>query len=145
MKHINNINKATKQVNKLLNYIVYEMPKDTELKEIPDTNGYYFIQSNGQVISLYGKKARILKPQNCGSNYLYVRINGKNKKIHRLVSQAFIENTDNKPITHHKDNNKHNNNVNNLQWATAKENSQEFQKHKKQKEEQKNEKILSAV
>lgn len=43
MKHINNINKATKQVNKLLNYIVYEMPKDTELKEIPDTNGYYFI------------------------------------------------------------------------------------------------------
>lgn len=43
MKSINNIDKATQQVNKLLNYIIYEMPKGTELKEIPDTNGYYFI------------------------------------------------------------------------------------------------------
>ena len=133
MTNNNNNTTSTKQVNKLLNYVFYEMPKDTELKEIPDTNGYYFIQSNGQVISLYGKKARILKPQKNGSKYLYVRIKGKNKKIHRLVSQAFIDNIDNKPITHHKDNNKYNNDVSNLQWATAKENSQEFQKYKKQK------------
>lgn len=145
---INNkdITTSTQQTNKLLNYVFCEMPKDTELKEIPNTDGYYFIQSNGDVISLHGKKAKPLKPYNCGNDYLYVKIKGKNKRIHRLVSQAFIDNTDNKPITHHKDNNKQNNNVNNLQWATAKENSQEYQKHKVQKEkEQENEKVLSAV
>lgn len=134
----NNITKSTKQVNKLLEYVFCEMPQDTELKEIPNTNGYYFIQSNGIVISLCGKKARILKPQKSGSNYLYVKICGKNKKIHRLVSQAFIENIENKPITHHKDNNKYNNDVKNLQWATAKENSQEFQKYKRSQKEKEN-------
>lgn len=39
----NNITKSTKQVNKLLEYVFCEMPQDTELKEIPNTNGYYFI------------------------------------------------------------------------------------------------------
>lgn len=43
MTNNNNNTTSTKQVNKLLNYVFYEMPKDTELKEIPDTNGYYFI------------------------------------------------------------------------------------------------------
>ena len=138
MTNNNNNTTSTKQVNKLLNYVFYEMPKDTELKEIPDTNGYYFIQSNGQVISLYGKKARILKPQKNGSKYLYVKICGKNKKIHRLVAQAFIQNTENKPIIHHIDSNKYNNEMSNLTWATAKENSQEFQKYKRSQKEKEN-------
>lgn len=42
---INNkdITTSTQQTNKLLNYVFCEMPKDTELKEIPNTDGYYFI------------------------------------------------------------------------------------------------------
>ena len=102
-------------------------------KEIEDTDGRYFISNKGQVLSLCGSQARILKPFSCGNGYLYVRINGKNKRIHRLVGQAFLNNADNLPVIHHKDNNKKNNNVDNIQWVSYKENCLEYQKYIKKK------------
>ena len=48
----------------------------------------------------------------------------KRYRVHRLVALGFIPNPDNKPTVNHKDGNKHNNHVSNLEWATYKEQMQ---------------------
>ena len=59
-------------------------------------------------------------------------VNGKRKSImtHRLVAEAFCENPNNYNIVHHKDGDKHNDKANNLEWVSAKKNSQEAKKRK---------------
>ena len=64
---------------------------------------------------------KLLKQYYC-NGYMQVKVSGKQIYVHRLVAQAFIPNPDNKPQVNHKDGNKANNNVNNLEWVTNKEN-----------------------
>lgn len=94
------------------------------MKDIKDYEGLYAITSCGKVWSYRTNK--FLKPSEDGSNYLRVNLckNGNRRQysIHRLVAEVYIPNPDNKPQVNHKDENKQNNCINNLEWATAKEN-----------------------
>jgi len=67
-------------------------------------------------------KGRVLKPHDNGTGYLQVNVKvaGKwtKKYVHRLVAQAFISNPDSLPEVNHKDNDRTNNHVNNLEFCT---------------------------
>jgi len=78
-------------------------------------------------------KGRILKQQLNHNGYMQVSIpvDGKSvtKRVHRLVSQTFIKNTDNLPQVNHLDCDRTNNNVSNLEWCTASYNTQYREKY----------------
>lgn len=101
--------------------------EDTEevWKDIVDYDEKYEVSSLGNVRNK--KTGRILKPVVKGG-YLGVGLSNiiekKNFRVHQLVCKAFIPNIQNKPQINHKDKNKANNNVNNLEWVTAKENNE---------------------
>ena len=101
--------------------ILLSSPGDEEWKELSWLNSDYFVSNHGRVLSLTRNQAIILKPFVC-NGYLYVSISGKDWKIHRLVAKAFVPNPEGKPIVHHKDGNKKNNAVSNLEWTTQQEN-----------------------
>ena len=99
------------------------------MKEI---NGFpgYFITEEGQVWSNYSNK--FLHPTSNSRGYLTVTLTGhKTRTIHRLVAEAFIPNPNNLPYVNHKDENKTNNSVTNLEWCTAQYNRNYGQAPKK--------------
>lgn len=109
-------------------------------KPIKGYEGYYEISNKGNVRSLNryilrkGHKkpvfweSKILKPHINLQGYYSVALsdkdhNRKRKRINRLVAEAFIPNPDNLTRVNHKDENKTNNNVENLEWCTTQYNN----------------------
>lgn len=96
-----------------------------DMKDIEGYEGLYAITVDGQVWSY--KSNRFLSLIDAKDGYLKVGLykDGKQRtfQVHRLVGEAYIPNPENKPQINHLDENKRNNHVSNLAWATAKENS----------------------
>ena len=88
--------------------------------------GLYQVSDKGSVKSIGYGKERILKPGRIKTGYLRVNLckNGEKKNwlVHRIVAQAFIPNPDNLPEVNHKDEDKENNSVQNLEWCDGKYN-----------------------
>ena len=94
-----------------------------------DIEGFegYQISNLGRVRSFKRNKVRIMKPVADKRGYLRVFLRKNNSLktlfIHRLVTQAFLPNPNNLPQVNHKDEDKTNNNVSNLEWCDAKYNA----------------------
>lgn len=81
----------------------------------PDSKGPIGVSSLGRVRTKYGE---IVKGYASGGYLAY-----RSRAVHRLVALAFLPNPDSLPVVNHKDGNKHNNAVTNLEWATHSANS----------------------
>lgn len=96
----------------------------------------YRIHKSGLIESCYKYKTSKLcdewRPvvpifdKSCGYFIVTLCSNGKrkNKRVHRLLAEAFLPNPENKELINHIDGNKKNNKLSNLEWATPKENTQ---------------------
>jgi len=133
VKQYNNpaVIKATERIDKLLLFLFANSEADEEWKEIEWADSNYFISSKGRVLSLCNSKPRVLKAFMC-NGYLCVSICGHDRRINRLVANAFISNPEGKPIAHHKNHDKTKNTVANLAWATHSENTTAYFDSKKQ-------------
>lgn len=104
-------------------------------KPVVGFEGLYEVSSLGRVKSLdrYVKaghnsfrlsKGKILKPVKDSKGYYIIQLGRRYKcTLHRLVANAFIPNPNDYPCINHKDENKLNNNIGNLEWCTYKYNN----------------------
>ena len=94
-------------------------------KDVEGYDGKYQVSNIGRVKSLWDrgvKREKILSLQNHDAGYLRIVLSkdgiAKLYLVHRLVAEAFIDNPNNYEFVNHKDEDKKNNSVENLEWCT---------------------------
>lgn len=97
-----------------------------EWRSIVGTKGFIEVSNEGRARSLLTGTPRLLKAQPDKKGYLRLRVTIEREKMsfkmHREIAKAFIPNPNNLPQVNHKDGNKMNNNVGNLEWCTNRQN-----------------------
>lgn len=98
-------------------------------RDIEGYEGLYQVSNMRRVKSLgneFSRKEKILKPRKSKDGYLQLQLHKegecKDYRVHRLVGQAFLENPEELPEINHKDEDKINNCVENLEWCSSKYN-----------------------
>lgn len=96
------------------------------MKPIEGFEGY-FVDEKGKVYSNKSGQLKEMHQQTAKNGYMLIGLSKNNKRhrrclVHRLVAQTFIPNPDNLPEVNHKDKNRANNCVENLEWCTRKDN-----------------------
>ena len=98
---------------------IYQVSNLGRIKSLPKYKCYNYFRINEIIL----KQCKQGKP---GHGYYQVVLHknkiGKGHLVHRLIAEAFIKNTLNKKTVNHKDGNKLNNNLDNLEWMTQSEN-----------------------
>ena len=106
-------------------------------KPIPSTEGLYMASNKGRlkvneciktnvngISTVYSEQ--LIKQTKNTHGYFYIAIDrikrGQKVFSHRLIAEAFIQNTENKPYVNHKDGDRGNNTPENLEWCTTREN-----------------------
>lgn len=92
---------------------------------IPDHDGY-FVSRSGKV---YAAKSKRCMKEQINGGYVTVSVSGRPRILHRIVAKTFIPNEQNLPMVNHKDCNKLNNAVDNLEWCTTLYNTQHASKN----------------
>lgn len=94
------------------------------MKDIPGYEGLYAATEDGKIYSY--KKKDFIDPHSYNNGYKQIQLHKdgkvKNYRWHRLIAMTFIPNPDNLPQVNHKDENKDNNRVENLEWCTQEHN-----------------------
>lgn len=113
--------------------------EEEEWRDIKGFEGLYQVSNLGNVRrmecditynngTVHHYKEGIRKPNKDKDGYLYLNLwkDGKCKvgRIHKLVAETFIPNPNNYPVINHKDENKSNNRVENLEWCTIQYNAE---------------------
>lgn len=101
-----------------------------EIRFIKGFEGLYFATPDGRIFKCEdgkpGKEIGIARTNGL-HNYTITSLYKDGKKhslqVHRIIAETFVPNPDNLPYVNHKDGNKHNNRVENLEWVTASQNS----------------------
>ncbi len=99
---------------------------EEEWRPVKGYEGLYEVSNMGRVKSLHTGEEIIISTPNDSFGYKTVTLakrTHKQKRVHRLVAEAFIPNPMNLPAVNHLDGDKHNNSMYNLEWCSIKENT----------------------
>ena len=98
-----------------------------------DLGDYYLVSNTGEIKGVKTGKIRKKNINHQGYYFVSVSLGSRNEKpcikIHRAVAETFLKNTENYPVINHKDGDKLNNCVDNLEFCTYHDNSQHASEH----------------